>query len=117
MKPSYKYTVYQHGYQLHHLQGTIPIIDKSQVDNGNTLKEQSLIEFLSAIVITRVSTDFSELELNEKTKCSLLQNALNEWLRYCEYHIHSVDANNKEEIEVFTCSGEFLKKLEKTIGL
>lgn len=117
MPAHFKYTVYQHGYQLHHLTGTLPAIDESLVDAGNTLKEQSLLDFLSGLVVTKLYVDYGEIELNEKTKQSLLGNALNELVKYSEYHVYSVDADGQEQEEVFVCSGDFLTKLKKVVGL
>lgn len=117
MSLTFKYAVYQHGYQLHHMSGTIPAVDASLVDAGNTLKEQSLLEFLSALVVTKLNVDYGEIEVSEKTRQSLLGRVLSELIKHSEYHVYSVEANGQEQEEIFVCSGDFLAKLKKVIGL
>lgn len=117
MKPSFRYTVYQHGYELKHLHGTIEAIDGAQVEVVNTLKEQSLIKFLAEMIRIKVATDFPDQELNEKAKQSVLQTTMLSFVKHFEYRVHAIDNDHGEEAEVFICNGEFLKKLMKAVGL
>lgn len=117
MQSTYRYTVFQHGYQLHHLAGTIIIVADAKVEKGNTKKEQSLLGFLSGIVLTKLQVDFGVMQLSDKARQTLLRDSMHELLKYSEYHIHSTDDQGNDEVEVFQCSGVFMEKLEKAVGL